>query len=304
MKNKIFLLFVLLVINSVSKGQIGPLIFSETISFETPNSFHLRIDTSQIGSIWEIGIPAKTFFSSSYSNPNAIFTDTGSYPNNNYSYFDLIINDGDYEWYLWGEGILGFWHKYDTDTLTDGCFMVVSYDGGGNWFNIINDPIAMSIFPTNFYSQTDTIIGNIPAFSGHTNDWTYSEFYWYWEGLIKQIYDSVIVRFCFKSDSINNNKEGWLIDQILFNAYMVVGDIEIKNENDINIYPNPTNDKLNVEIQEKATLEIINTQGQIVYTKSLTEKQNNLDLSNLVSGVYTLRIKTDRGIAIRKLIKQ
>jgi photosystem II stability/assembly factor-like uncharacterized protein len=72
----------------------------------------------------------------------------------------------------------------------------------------------------------------------------------------------------------------------------------------INIYPNPANKKLIIDIEEKAILEIINVQGQIVDTKSLTEKINNLDISKLSSGVYTLRIKTDRGIAIRKLIKQ
>jgi photosystem II stability/assembly factor-like uncharacterized protein len=72
----------------------------------------------------------------------------------------------------------------------------------------------------------------------------------------------------------------------------------------LEVYPNPANDKLNIDLEEKATIEILNLQGQIIGTKSLTEKSNNLDLSNLVSGVYTLRITTDRGIAIRKLIKQ
>ena len=72
----------------------------------------------------------------------------------------------------------------------------------------------------------------------------------------------------------------------------------------ISIYPNPSNEIFCIDLEEKAQLEIINAQGQIIDSKSLTEKQNNLDLSNLVSGVYTLRIKTDRGIAIRKLIKQ
>ena len=72
----------------------------------------------------------------------------------------------------------------------------------------------------------------------------------------------------------------------------------------LSLFPNPTKDVLNISINKKATLEIINVQGQIVDIKSLTEKVNNLDLSNLVSGVYTLRVKTNRGIAIKKLIKQ
>jgi len=70
------------------------------------------------------------------------------------------------------------------------------------------------------------------------------------------------------------------------------------------LYPNPVYDNLYIDIDEKATLEIINIQGQIVDSKSLTEKVNNLDLSNIVSGVYTLRIKTEKGIAMKKLIKQ
>lgn len=70
------------------------------------------------------------------------------------------------------------------------------------------------------------------------------------------------------------------------------------------IYPNPTHDKLNIEIEKKATLEILNEQGQIVDTKVLNERANNLDIYNLGSGIYTLRIKTDRGIVIRKFIKQ
>ncbi|MFH2143681.1 MAG: T9SS type A sorting domain-containing protein [Bacteroidota bacterium] len=79
---------------------------------------------------------------------------------------------------------------------------------------------------------------------------------------------------------------------------------ELTAEDDVNIYPNPANDRINLLTKENATFEIINIQGQIVDTKSLIDKSNNLDISNLPSGVYTLRIKTDRGIAIRKLIKQ
>lgn len=78
----------------------------------------------------------------------------------------------------------------------------------------------------------------------------------------------------------------------------------INYEKNFLAYPNPANDKLNIDIEEKATLEIVNVQGQIVDRKSLTENLHIIDISNLVSGVYTLRIKTSNGIAVRKLIKQ
>ncbi len=81
--------------------------------------------------------------------------------------------------------------------------------------------------------------------------------------------------------------------------------VEKEEDFEIIIYPNPANNILFVNIIDVMTeLEIINAQGQKLSTHSLTEKVNSLDISNLPSGVYTLRIKTDRGIAIRKLIKQ
>jgi len=80
------------------------------------------------------------------------------------------------------------------------------------------------------------------------------------------------------------------------------------NENNydinINIFPNPKNEKFRIEIEEKAILEIIDSQGQILETRLLMVKENNIDISKLSDGVYTLRIITDNGIAIRKLIKE
>jgi len=76
------------------------------------------------------------------------------------------------------------------------------------------------------------------------------------------------------------------------------------NEISFGVYPNPANDVLFIDLDKESTLEIVNIHGQIVDIKCLAEKSNSLDISNLVTGVYTLRIKTDRGIAIKKLIKQ
>ena len=295
MKN--YILVVLILSNLMANGQFGPLIFSDTVSFESPHSANLRIDTSQSNSIWKVGTPSKTFFNSSYSHPNAIFTDTGYYPNNNYSYFDLIIKDTQFGWFQWGEGILGFWHKYDTDSLLYGGYVSVSYDGGSNWKNIINDSNAIMITPTNFYSQTDTIKENIPAFSGHSNEWTYSQFYWFWMALTKDWpQDSLIVRFNFNSDSINNNKEGWLIDQIFFNGYQVIGSADdIKNNNSVNIYPNPGKDVFNFNFYnpkgECFKLEILDNVGKQIITKeNIRTNKFTLNDLNLSKGVYCYKL--------------
>lgn len=309
MKNNILLLLALILTSSIVRGQFGPLIFTDIITFESSHSTNLRIDTSQSGSIWKVGVPSKTFFNSSYSLPNAIYTDTGFYPNNNYSFFDLIIKDGLYGWFEWGEGILGFWHKYDTDTHMDGGYILVSYDGGNIWENIIDDSYAIMTTPTNFYTHTDTIKGNIPAFNGHSNDWTYSQFYWYWTSYTKAWpQDSLIVRFIFKSDSINNNKEGWLIDNILFNGYLVVGETENLNiNNSVKIYPNPVKDVINFDFQNPKgdffTIELFDNAGKQIIEKE-NIRANKFTLNNLClsKGVYCYKLFSSDKLFTGKLL--
>ena len=295
MKNfSLLLLFQIICYLFVNAQPHGPLISTDTISFETSHSHCLRTDNSQHGSIWLIGVPSKTYFNSSYTAPNAIFTDTAYYPVNNYSYFDLIIKDTiQYGWHSLGEGILGFWHKYDTDTLRDGGFITISYDGGSTWKNMIDDTNMIAMQTTNFYSHSDTINGNIPAFSGHSNGWEYAQIYWFWFGLCKDgPNDSLVVRFNFKSDSINNNKEGWLIDQIFFNGYKITGNIYNKvNSNEIKVYPNPAKDILNIEFTNPNgtdyTFSLFDNQGKRVFIlNKIRTNKILLNTSDLNDGVY------------------
>jgi hypothetical protein len=115
--------------------------------------------------------------------------------------------------------------------------------------------------------------------------------------------DKTVCSYCYDiGETIFTSNENLSTFIVLFGHEVGINDYPKFEE--VMIYPNPTNNEINIDTEEMGTLELINMQGQIVDSKSLTEKSNNLDLSNLVSGVYTLRIKTDRGIAIRKLIKQ
>ncbi len=70
------------------------------------------------------------------------------------------------------------------------------------------------------------------------------------------------------------------------------------------MYPNPVISDLFIEMNEAGHLEIMNIHGQLIENHNLTKKTNKLDLADLPVGVYLLRIKTQNGIATRKLIKQ
>jgi hypothetical protein len=55
------------------------------------------------------------------------------------------------------------------------------------------------------------------------------------------------------------------------------------------IFPNPANDFITVEINEPTTIQIINSTGQILLEKQMSNTAQ-LDISNLVSGIYWIKI--------------
>jgi len=78
------------------------------------------------------------------------------------------------------------------------------------------------------------------------------------------------------------------------------------------IYPKPVNDILTINIARISTgsttatpkVEIINLQGQVVKSIKLTNAKNTIDVKELIGGIYTLRMITDKGIFVRKLVKE
>ncbi|MCD4731898.1 MAG: T9SS type A sorting domain-containing protein [Bacteroidales bacterium] len=85
----------------------------------------------------------------------------------------------------------------------------------------------------------------------------------------------------------------------------------INAENEYNYileaYPNPFTNYLNVELKpDYKKIEICDLKGLTVYSQKLTQNNNQIlkiDLSNLDSGIYFLKIKTNDNYLIRKLIK-
>ena len=74
------------------------------------------------------------------------------------------------------------------------------------------------------------------------------------------------------------------------------------------IYPNPSNEQITIEAEKNnfknVTVEIINTEGQLIQKFSLQDSKTLINLNKLTGGVYTIKIKTDKGVVVKKLIKQ
>jgi hypothetical protein len=79
---------------------------------------------------------------------------------------------------------------------------------------------------------------------------------------------------------------------------------EMQNTFPISIYPIPATNRLTIEIGQKSEIEIINSIGEIIKTAYNNGKVTTIDLENLSRGVYIIKAKTDKGIALKKFIKE
>jgi hypothetical protein len=127
-------------------------------------------------------------------------------------------------------------------------------------------------------------------------------------------------KITFRFKPASNNTEQLIIEELKSASDAVFGEpmkpfaLHLSNSTGINtredemslsVYPNPVNDKL--QIVSGAVIKSVALTGISGNCIELLSNVSgfNLEIStqNLVPGVYLLKIETERGIAIRKLIK-
>lgn len=89
-------------------------------------------------------------------------------------------------------------------------------------------------------------------------------------------------------------------------AVTVYSALGIKNHNatNVKIYPNPTRSTLNIEAEEDISLiEVYNSIGQKIITRTNSSNQLFIDLSNVNSGVYFIKAYSGENIQFTKIIK-
>jgi len=80
------------------------------------------------------------------------------------------------------------------------------------------------------------------------------------------------------------------------------------NIKELNIYPNPANNIIHVEIPNTlraATLKIFNVTGSLVYNENLESITNNIksiSTEDFAEGIYMIQIESEQDIFIQKLL--
>jgi len=277
--------------------------------------------------IWQKGKTVKFGTTHARDTSCAIFTDSvNSYPVNNYSAFHFLFPKNYGQWgstQQWNY-YLKFWHKFDTDSLLDGCWLEFSDDSGMTWHKV--DSLNMG-FPNNYFQNgwnacnlytnnitsvtpalVDTLLDGTKAWSGNSNGWRYTSLWINMAFPIKPSRGNGInaIRFVFKSDSINNNKQGWIIDDFAIGwteIWGAVNDVSLFNQ--LPIYPNPsTNGVFNISFPSNSvngSLQIFNIYGQKIKEEALSKQ---VDLSNQTNGLYYYKAFFDHKVYSGVLNKQ
>ncbi|MDO3694785.1 T9SS type A sorting domain-containing protein [Wenyingzhuangia sp. chi5] len=73
----------------------------------------------------------------------------------------------------------------------------------------------------------------------------------------------------------------------------------------MSIDPNPIQNNLLIEFEDsnEATIEIFTENGQLLMLKTITSSQNNINTSNLQTGMYWVKLTSNKGTTTKKFIK-
>ena len=299
----LFLLSLLPIIGHAQNGY-----FRE--SFEAPYNLHadrFYIDTVNYpNNIWQVGKPGKTIFDSAFSYPNAIVTDTANvYPVNDTSVFTVKIetayNNNIGLWYL----LQGFSFRYKLDIDSGEIAKIeIATDSGKHWVNLLEEDTTYKIqWPMgkpDFTKSTD----GWKVFDINMVKWVANSLLFDHQLVINRSRDTTYLRFTFISDSVQTNKDGWMIDDFYLQTF-AESITEVRNNSLLSIYPNPAGDyifiKRNYGNTAAEELAIYNMEGKVVLTTKDIPTNGYIPIS-LPHGVYTVAYKAGAEHAVKQLV--
>ena len=262
------------------------------------------IDTSQANNIWQYAKVNKPGFAQ--LNSIALTTDSiADYPTNDTSSFIFKIQFISFPSQMYSElhslGIT-LHHKFETDSAKDG-LQLEFYNVSSHKWELANHMMG-SVFwlvknnDSTYNWDDDLLTGTALQF--HNSRLAYGE-----PG-VKSSIDSLLLRFTFCSDSIDNHKAGWLIDSIMIEANMFSsgGFHECKlAQNDYLSFIDGSYLIINSLLQENkySDFTLFDMLGREIIVDEIHYGVNSFDVSKLPSGYYIVKAKNQAGVYTKKL---
>ena len=71
-------------------------------------------------------------------------------------------------------------------------------------------------------------------------------------------------------------------------------------DSNVSIYPNPTNGIVNINAEGVINIVVMNALGQVVFETV----ENQIDLSQFGNGLFMLRIETESGVSVQRIMER
>lgn len=144
-----------------------------------------------------------------------------------------------------------------------------------------------------------------------------------------------VAEFIFPSINLHSGGHGNILLKIRSNSTLVSGDTVSKKANiyfdynfpvetlpedtlfqslsnpevgvdaSISVYPNPTKGNININCSNTIkSVQLYDVQGRILQTSLVNETQTSIDISNQSKGVYFLKVTSDKGIGVQKIVRE
>jgi hypothetical protein len=186
---------------------------------------------------------------------------------------------------------ISFAAKWDLENNFDYVQFQVSTDNGATW----NSQCGKY---TNEGSASQAI-GQL--YDGTQLEWVNEEI-----DLSDYIGQTIKARFRIKSDAFQTY-DGFYFDDFKVNT-LENTTLSLANQaqaSQFGIYPNPANSVLRINTNnEDYSIEIYNTQSQLVFKKENNVGSNEITISDLASGVYFIKLKADGINEVKKVVKK
>lgn len=115
--------------------------------------------------------------------------------------------------------------------------------------------------------------------------------------LVMYDYPKAYLAFMYTCTSVESPT--WQVDDLMVYGKKTegIGDNIIKL---VKLYPNPASDNVTLELEETATVQIVNINGQVLHSEAFKSGQNLIRTADFVMGVYFLQIRYEDGSILNK----
>ena len=269
----------------------------------TPNDFEaendaLIVSDGGICGYWERGVPTGSLLNTASSGSNVYGTNLSG---NHEDLIKAYLISKCYDLSILSNPIIKFNMAFDLELNFDIVYVQYSTDSGANW-NVLGE-MAPNWYNSNrtFGSSGGTDCQNCPGAQWTGTDATMKEYNYDLTALNNET--DILFRFVFHSDPAVN-QEGVIIDDFSIEGTLSA---EPFDANYFSIFPNPSKGVFNMRMAaiNEFDYDLYDITGKLIYQERNivpTNREYQLDLTSLSSGMYLLKIVSDGYQTTKKLI--